>query len=319
MASINAINKYINKYVILKKDMSVYEQNITDDILFELNFILQGDKEDILSSINPTLALSMSNYSTLYFNSNEQNSKNSYLCSYFACATLKLLCDYYNNYSIQDSFAEGFSEHGQNILMTFACNRFELIEPCYPKIIESILNGNMSRSLPWGGDGEGNSKSPEPQRLGILAIEMMASERKQTIDWASANIPVDPFYQRFCQEALYSTDEQELTYWLTKLCDNHLEWTSLFMDNAVKQPATGYEIDDKMLLLWPFEYQAVKNFRARHGLSTPEIDHPLLKTSMAIDHYPNFALWQKPEWFDGLVDKVTEINPELNFIKEWFK
>ena len=148
---------------------------------------------------------------------------------------------------------------------------------------------------------------------------MMASERKQTIDWASANIPVDPFYQRFCQEALYSTDEQELTYWLTKLCDNHLEWTSLFLDNAVKQPATGYEIDDEMLLLWPFEYQAVKNFRARHGLSTPEIDHPLLKTPMAIDHRPNFALWQKPEWFDGLVDKVTEINPELNFVREWFK
>ena len=147
---------------------------------------------------------------------------------------------------------------------------------------------------------------------------MMASERKQSIDWDGANIPIDLFYHRFCQEALYSTDENELTDWLIKLCDNHLEWISLFLDNDEKQPATGYEIDDIMLFLWPFEYQAVKNFRARHGLSTPEIDHPLLKTPMAIDHFPNFATWQKPMWYNKMVDKVVEVNPELSFIRELF-
>lgn len=232
---------------------------------------------------------------------------------------ISLVYVYYNIYSENKAFVNDMSYQGETILMSFACNRFELIEPCYPKIVESILSGKMSRSLPWGGDGEGNIVPPEPQRLGVLAVEMMASEHKQTIDWASANIPIDPFYQRFCQEALYSADDQELTYWLMKLCDNHLQWTSLFMENAVKQPSTGYEIYDNMLLLWPFEYQAVKNFRARHGLSTPEIDHPLLKASMAIYHRPNFASWQKPEWFDVLVNKVTEVNPELNFVKGWFK
>ncbi|MBI0060576.1 hypothetical protein H3T83_05190 [Gilliamella sp. M0320] len=221
-------------------------------------------------------------------------------------------------YSIQDCFQNDLSRQGQILLMMFACNRFELIEPCYPKIVESILNGNMSRSLPWGGDGRGNVVPPKPQRLGVLAIEMMASERKQTIDWNNANIPIDLFYYRFCQEALYSTNENELIYWLERLCDNHLEWVSLFLDNDEKQPATGYEIDDIMLFLWPFEYQAVKNFRARHGLSTPEIDHPLLKTPMAIDHLPNFATWQKPMWYNKMVDKVVEVNPELSFIRELF-
>ncbi|PXZ05180.1 hypothetical protein DKK70_13450 [Gilliamella apicola] len=217
-------------------------------------------------------------------------------------------------YSIQDCFQNDLSHQGQILLMMFACNRFELIEPCYPKIIEGILNGNMCRSL-----RRGSVVPPKPQRLGVLAIEMMASERKQSIDWDNANIPVDLFYHRFCQEALYSTNENELIYWLEKLCDNHLEWVSLFLDNDKKQPATGYEIDEDILFLWPFEYQAVKNFRARHGLSTPEIDHPLLKTPMAINHFPNFATWQKPMWYNKMVDKVIEVNPELSFIRELFK
>jgi len=318
MPTVAEIIKYTNKHVLLKKELGLYEAQTLDDIEYDISRFLSANKpkENVISSSISILKLSQSAYATLYFN---QVGNNHSFCNYVAISSLLLLCNFYNSLSERKTFNLPLSDQGQILLMTFACNRFELIEPCYPKIIESILNGKMSHSLPWGGDGEGNIVPPEPQRLGILAIEMMASERKQTIDWASANIPVDPFYQRFCQEALYSTDEQELTYWLTKLCDNHLEWTSLFLDNAVKQPATGYEIDDEMLLLWPFEYQAVKNFRARYGLSTPEIDHPLLKTSMAIDHRPNFVLWQKPEWFDELVDKVTAVNPELNFIKEWFK
>jgi len=318
MPSVNEITKYIDKHVLLKIEPSAYSTRVLKT--FERRLNKERTPEDVISGANIALKYLGDAKGVLYLTSVINNQKKEQeLSEYYIYLALYLLCEYFDNTSSRDSFIENFSEQSEVLLMTFACNRFELIEPCYPKIIESILSGKISRSLPWGGDGKGNVVPPQPQRLGILAIEMMASERKQTIDWASANIPVDPFYQRFCQEALYSTDEQELTYWLTKLCDNHLEWTSLFLDNAVKQPATGYEIDDEMLLLWPFEYQAVKNFRARHSLSTPEIDHPLLKTPMAIDHRPNFALWQKPEWFDGLVDKVTEINPELNFVKEWFK
>ena len=318
MPSINEIAKYIDKYSVIKKDLVVYEEELIEDIEYDMNKYLSAETNlnDIVSSCISILSMAQRAYASLYLNAKENNQ---YLCSYNATSSILVISDYYNKLSQRKSFIKSLSEQGEILLMSFACNRFELIEPCYPKVIESILSGKMSRSLPWGGDCEGNVVPPQPQRLSILAIEMMASERKQTIDWVSANIPVDPFYQRFCQEALYSTDKQELTYWLTKLCDNHLQWTSLFSINAERQPATGYEIADDVLLLWPFEYQAVKNFRARHGLSTPEIDHPLLKTPMAIDHRPNFALWQKLEWFDELVDKVTEINPELNFIKEWFK
>ena len=317
MASINEINKYYNKYIILKKDLSIAEKNTIDSIETKLEDIYLRNKDDILADISIEFLQTMYYYTIFYFNNKKE--KIPYLYGYIVTSALSLLLDYYNIYAIQNRFLKNLSSQGQILLMMFACNRFELIEPCYPKIIEGILNGNMSRSLSWGGDGRGNVVPPRPQRLGVLAIEMMASERKQSIDWDGANIPIDLFYHRFCQEALYSTDENELTDWLIKLCDNHLEWISLFLDNDEKQPATGYEIDDIMLFLWPFEYQAVKNFRARHGLSTPEIDHPLLKTPMAIDHLPNFATWQKPMWYNKMVDKVVEVNPELSFIRELFK
>ncbi|OCF97635.1 hypothetical protein [Gilliamella apicola] len=317
MASINEINKYYNKYIILKKDLSIAEKNTIDSIETKLEDIYLRNKDDILADISIEFLQTMYYYTIFYFNNKKE--KIPYLYGYIVTSALSLLLDYYNIYAIQNRFLKNLSSQGQILLMMFACNRFELIEPCYPKIVESILNGNMSRSLSWGGDGRGNIVPPKPQRLGVLAIEMMASEHKQSIDWDNANIPIDPFYHRFCHEALYSTNENELIYWLTKLCDNHLEWVSLFLDNDEKQPATGYEIDDEMLFLWPFEYQAVKNFRARHGLSTPEIDHPLLKTPMAIDHFPNFATWQKPMWYNKMVDKVVEVNPELSFIRELFK
>ena len=316
MASINEINKYYNKYIILKKDLSIAEKNTIDSIETKLEDIYLRNKDDILADISIEFLQTMYYYTIFYFNNKKE--KIPYLYGYIVTSALSLLLDYYNIYAIQNRFLKNLSSQGQILLMMFACNRFELIEPCYPKIVESILNGNMNRSLSWGGNGRGNIVPPKPQRLGVLAIEMMASERKQTIDWDNANIPVDPFYHRFCQEALYSTDENELANWLTKLCDNHLELVSLFLDNDEKQPATGYEINDKILFLWPFEYQAVKNFRARHGLSTPEIDHPLLKTPMAIDHLPNFATWQKPMWYNKMVDKVIEVNPELSFIRELF-
>ena len=316
MASINEINKYYNKYIILKKDLSIAEKNTIDSIETKLEDIYLRNKDDILADISIEFLQTMYYYTIFYFNNKKE--KIPYLYGYIVTSALSLLLDYYNIYAIQNRFLKNLSSQGQILLMMFACNRFELIEPCYPKIVESILNGNMNRSLSWGGNGRGNIVPPKPQRLGVLAIEMMASERKQTIDWDNANIPVDPFYHRFCQEALYSTNENELIYWLTKLCDNHLEWISLFLDNDEKQPATGYEIDDIMLFLWPFEYQAVKNFRARHGLSTPEIDHPLLKTPMAIDHLLNFATWKKPMWYNKMVDKVIEVNPELSFIRELF-
>ncbi|MFG0225256.1 hypothetical protein ACF3TM_20190, partial [Providencia stuartii] len=90
--------------------------------------------------------------------------------------------------------------------------------------------------------------------------------------------------------------------------------------NENEQSPTGYEIDMEILLAWPFEYQAVKNFRAKHGLTTPIIDHPLLKTPMAIEHRPDMVGWKKnmPVIYHQIIDDLISINPELQVIHKLF-
>ena len=320
MPNLNEIEKYVIIGQIVKSEKKdEYINNIESDIVDDIQDSLDSGKEKILSFTATSLDLGKSLYGTVYLSdvfTPPNSTSNEFLCKYYMTSISGICCDYYNNKN--ERFNNGLAYQGEMLLMSFACNRFNLIEHCYPKIKESLLNGKMSKSLAWGGDGEGNVVPPTPQRLGVLAIEMMASEHKQTIDWHSVNIPTDPFYVRFCQEALYEKDENIVKEWLMELCDNHLKWSSLFLDNN-KSSITGHEIEQPVLLLWPFEYQAVKNFRARHGLTTPEIDHPLLKTPMAIDHRPDFSQWHKPEWFQPVMDKLKEANPALAFLPDLFK
>lgn len=225
----------------------------------------------------------------------------------------KNLCfvsDYFDQFERNKNFFD-LAEQGEILLMNFACNYFKSSQICYDKIIENIQSGKMANSLPM---------YTRPQKLGVLAIEMLASEKKETIDWESAGIPIDPFYQRFCQEALYCENDEILIPWLIELCDKHIQWSALFRNNENEQSATGYEVDMEILIAWPFEYQAVKNFRARHGLNTPIIDHPLLKTPMAIDHRPDMVGWLEtmPEIYHQITDNLIKINPELKVIHTLF-
>ncbi|NXZ86690.1 hypothetical protein HZI30_07060 [Serratia fonticola] len=318
MKNLNQIEKYVfTQQLIEDKEKYIYE--IEGDVLEDIQDILDSDNVNTLSFASTSFNFFKNLYGTIYLNDTlklKVSDCNNFLCKYYLTAIGSVICDYIN--SKKETFNRDLACQGENLLMSFACNRFDLIEHCFPKIKESLLNGKMSKSLAWGGDGEGNVVPPTPQRLGVLAIEMMASEHKQTIDWHSVNIPTDPFYIRFCQEALYEKDESIVKEWLMELCDNHLKWVSLFLDNN-QSSITGHEIEQPVLLLWPFEYQAVKNFRARHGLTTPEIDHPLLKTLMAIDHRPDFSQWHKPEWFQPVMDKLKEANPALAFLPDLFK
>ncbi|VGM91218.1 putative cytoplasmic protein [Salmonella enterica subsp. enterica serovar Stanley] len=101
------------------------------------------------------------------------------------------------------------------------------------------------------------------------------------------------------------------------LCDKHLEWTD-FHNSDKRCCLTGYEIQRQDLLLWPFEYQAVKNWRARQGLSTPMIEHPLMNSPMTTANCPDFSQWQRPEWFNPLVDFLAQRRPELAFLRHLF-
>ncbi len=56
--------------------------------------------------------------------------------------------------------------------MNFACNYFKSSQICYDKIIENIQSGKMANSLPM---------YTRPQKLGVLAIEMLASEKRKSL------------------------------------------------------------------------------------------------------------------------------------------
>jgi hypothetical protein len=233
---------------------------------------------------------------------------NQMLCDFIAFESMGLFCEYASYLGHVDNFNTPLSRQGSAILSFLACHRNDIAEHCYPFILDGL------KTMTPGKLGE-----LEVQKLGILAIEMLASENNQVIDWDSMQIPYDRFYRDFVREVLYSKDDNVLVDWLKGLCDNHLKWSARSELVENESPLLGYEIAEDHQLLWPFEYQAVRNFRTKHGLSTPEIDHPLLKTPMAINHRPDFSQWQAPEWFYPLLDKLIAINPKISFVNDLFK
>lgn len=316
MTRLNKVLKYIEKEVVNKtiRDVSDIEELINEEII-ENVLKLQNDNsshKDKYIRYMTILKIESSAISIIYI---YQIYKNTNKVPYsferfFYHKNICFIFDYFNCFNRKRNFLN-LAEQGEILLMNFACNYFKSSQLCYDRIIENIQSGKMANSLPM---------YTRPQKLGVLAIEMLASEKKETIDWESAGIPIDPFYQRFCQEALYCENDEILIPWLMELCDKHIQWSALFRNNENEQSATGYEVDMEILIAWPFEYQAVKNFRARHGLSTPIIDHPLLKTPMAIDHRPDMVGWLEtmPEIYHQITDDLIKINPELKVIHTLF-
>ncbi|UPK81928.1 hypothetical protein LW139_04250 [Proteus vulgaris] len=316
MVRVNKVLKYIEKEVVNKtiRDVSDIEELINEEIIDNV-LKLQNDNsshKDKYIRYMTILKIESSTISIIYIYQIYKNT-NKVPCSFerfFYHKNIYFILDYFNCFNRKRNFLN-LAEQGEILLMNFACNYFKSSQLCYDRIIENIQSGKMANSLPM---------YTRPQKLGVLAIEMLASEKKETIDWESAGIPIDPFYQRFCQEALYCENDEILIPWLMELCDKHIQWSALFGDDVDEKSTTGYEVDMEILIAWPFEYQAVKNFRARHGLSTPIIDHPLLKTPMAIDHRPDMVGWLEtmPEIYHQITDNLIKINPELKVIHTLF-
>ncbi|MEQ5044280.1 hypothetical protein AB7179_21715 [Providencia manganoxydans] len=311
MKTINSIEKYVIKNFAMKNlDLTELNHEIFSDFKNDFNEAKNNSSPMDFISFFSLLDRDRSSIAMGYLNElYNKKEKNFFFEKFFYHSNLLFLMNYYDDED--NGFVWSLSEQGEILLMDFACDDFRIGHLCYDKIIESIQSGKMADSLPM---------YTRPQKLGVLAIEMLASEKNQTIDWESAGIPIDPFYQRFCQEALYNENHDVVAQWLITLCDKHVEWSALFGINSDEQRSTGYEIDMEILLAWPFEYQAVKNFRAKQGLSTPIIDHPLLKTPMAIEHRPDMVGWKqnRPAIYDQMIDDLITINPELQVINKLF-
>ncbi|VUS79503.1 hypothetical protein [Klebsiella spallanzanii] len=310
MSRYNEISQYFNDDNSANMDVERYINITKMSISIDLEIIEEDDEEEIPSSSNLFFLNNSKTFLYFYiwnFYFKKKIDNNS-LCTSMAFDAMGLFCGYFEQPDNVHIFDELLYNQGIPLLLQIATHQIDIARRCYPLFIEGLQNFEAGRA-----------RHLLPQKMIVLAVEMLASEHKQTVDWQSHGIPVERFYYDFVKEALYSQDEAVLKEWLTALCDNHLKWSARTEATEDEYALNGYEIERQELLLWPFEYQAVKNFRAAHGLTTPEIEHPLLKTPLATEHRADFSKWNAPDWFYPLVDKLISVNPQLDFTRELFK
>lgn len=319
MTSINkgTMKRYDEIYSFFLKTVSITDYDLYNEDLNDRTTEGMGDFDNAHQEKKNLCALMMFEYLSedylIGFNDvshKMQLCDNQHLCDFLIMKIMETLIVYIHTGKPRP-YIEDADKIGLSLLTLLACKQFDVVERLYDELINSITNGTAKKSITHG------ESSPEVQKLFVLAVEMLASERKQTVDWAAAGIPVERFYLDFVREALYSRDDEVLNKWLTVLCDQHLKWCSRFPAVPAESRLLGYEIPIVMAL-WPFEFQAVKNFRAKHGLDTPKIEHPLMNTVFARMPEPDFSQWQKPDWFEGFCAKLFEVNPDISFVRDIF-
>ncbi len=308
MPTYKQVVNHVKKHVLWKDEYFERYYRLNPELVQKrLDKIYQAE-DDLMVLISTQLFCFLQANDALYFDGCYKTGKadNSLLCTNLALWSIGLACDHFDIRE-ERGHTTKFSEQGESWLTLFACNQFSLVPYCYPAIQRGFQSGVLKEIVPFYRE----------QKLGILAMEIMARERGDTINWEAMQVRVDPVYLDFCQNILLSSDDELVRTGLITLCDKHLEWTD-FHNSDKRCCLTGYEIQRQDLLLWPFEYQAVKNWRARQGLSTPMIEHPLMNSPMTTANCPDFSQWQRPEWFNPLVDFLAQRRPELAFLRHLF-
>ncbi|EOX8447573.1 hypothetical protein AIT97_003946, partial [Salmonella enterica subsp. indica] len=247
-ANKDIMKRYDEIYRFYLKSVSITNYNIYKDKLIKLP--VKGGRNFDYASLdekNLYAMLMFRNLSQMYlsgFNDashKNQRCDNQQLCDFLAMKIMEMLIIYIHR-GEPKPYIEEADKIGVSLLTLLACKQLDIVDWLYDELINSITNGTAKKSITHG------ESSPEIQKLFVLVIEMLASERKQTVDWTAAGIPVERFYLDFVHEALYSSDDDVLKKWLTALCDQHLKWCSRFP--AVPAEAFGYDIPISMGL-WP--------------------------------------------------------------------
>ncbi|VFS52491.1 hypothetical protein [Budvicia aquatica] len=295
MKNFESIKQFYLKYLKL-------EEEINDSILiedmalkyFESNFINENDVMKI--------HLAKGLFSDLVYSSGEKytwllNFKNQYnnqaLCDYIAFVFMNLFSIGVAKYNDKQSYITGFHTQGFQLLILMATHNIEMADLCYSHLKKNVMDGVLTRTV----RRNKNADIP-PKKLGVLGYGMLASIHNETFDWDAAQIPYDRLYTDFVRDSLYSGDETLVAEGILSLLNSHIKWASRSLDIESEVHFLGYEYDEDYALLWPFEYQAIKNIRAQRGLTTPVVAHPLCEGPLATtDHRPDFSRWQARNGF----------------------
>ena len=141
----------------------------------------------------------------------------------------------------------------------------------------------------------------------------MAATRNETIDWQSFHVPPARFWFDCARTGVTEPDPDKAAQWGHDLCEAHLRTVARDTENGTMTPSTGHEIIQQAHFLWPITVHAFLRLRARLGLQTSEIDHPLVRTSFSI--LRNWSVpagaWPTEPWLTEILDKTVTVAPSL--------
>lgn len=200
------------------------------------------------------------------------------------------------------------ANYGETLLQLLATSRLELVTPTEQLALRVLKSGRYKAP-----DGAGGYFSA-PARVGVFALEMLAAARGEAIEWETFHVPPDRFWLDCARVGLTEPDPTKAAEWARELCDAHMRTLRSDLENGALNAAPGQEIEEAAHFLWPISTVAFLRMRARLGLSTAEVDHPLMRTSFAVLHdwaIPGDA-WPGAPWYADVLAKIDDAAPELS-------
>lgn len=191
MPTYKQVVNHVKKHVLWKEEYFERYYRLNPELVQKrLDKIYQA-KDDLMVLISTQLFCFLQANGTLYFDGCYKTGKadNSLLCTNLALWSIELACDHFDIRE-ERGHTTKFSEQGESWLTLFACNQFSLVPYCYPAIQRGFQSGVLKEIVPFYRE----------QKLGILAMEIMARERGDTINWEAMQVRVDPVYLDFCQK-----------------------------------------------------------------------------------------------------------------------
>lgn len=186
MPTYKQVVNHVKKHVLWKDEYFERYYRLNPELVQKrLDKIYQAE-DDLMVLISTQLFCFLQANDALNFDGCYKTGKadNSLLCTNLALWSIGLACDHFDIRE-ERGHTTKFSEQGESWLTLFACNQFSLVPYCYPAIQRGFQSGVLKEIVPFYRE----------QKLGILAMEIMARERGDTINWEAMQVRVDPVYR----------------------------------------------------------------------------------------------------------------------------
>ncbi|WP_373634892.1 hypothetical protein [Yoonia sp. SS1-5] len=198
-------------------------------------------------------------------------------------------------------------QYGETLLQLIATGRADLLAATEQIALSVLKSGRYAP--PEGTTGYFS----QPSKVGVFALEMLAQQRDETVDWESFHVPPDRFWLDAARLGLNDPDPQKGAEWARELCAAHMRTLATDVENGSMDASTGHEIREEAHFLWPITTIAFLRMRASLGHQTGPVDHPLMRTSFQVLHdwQVPAGSWPGAPWWTDILDRTAAIAPAL--------